>query len=153
MEGRLGPKPPRRRGGAIGPETIQQRLDDAVERHRTRSSSDNKMIAKNYASGGGARAIWNEHHYLGEHHHYAEVRPDDKVLRDDTGAAIPVRCIEHIFASDGKVWVGFADGTANVVFDAGSEAESGEQRDRVIREIWDSLKRIVCADPNDPENL
>lgn len=81
------------------------------------------------------------------------VRPDDKVLRDDSGAAIPVRSIEHIFASDGKVWVGFTDGTANVVFDAGDEVESGEQRDRIIWQIWASDMRIVCADPNDPENL
>lgn len=78
------------------------------------------------------------------------VRPADKVLCDDTGAAIPVRCIEHIFARDGKVWVGFTDGTANVVFNAESKAESAKQRDRIIREIWDSPKRIVCSHEDDP---
>lgn len=86
------------------------------------------------------------------------VRPDDKVLRDSAGGSYPVRNIASIEV-DGT------DGNANVIaclvdgrkvclmaYRENAKNRAAEVRDRIIREIYDSPKRIVCAHEDDPMN-
>ena len=88
------------------------------------------------------------------------VRPDDKVLRDSAGGSYPVRNIASIEVDAGHV------GKANVIaclvdgrkvclmaYRENAKNRAAEVRDRIIREIYDSPKRIVCAHEDDPENL
>ena len=91
------------------------------------------------------------------------VSPDDKVLRDESGQAYPVRSVISIEAeyvgdlrklvrlsahlSDGRV-VSLVSFGSN----EGAHQHASAVRDRIVREIYDSPKRIVCAHEDDPMN-
>lgn len=89
------------------------------------------------------------------------VRPDDKVLRDEAGQAHPVRSvisIEAEYVGELRRIVALAAHLSNgraVSLQSFGSAEGAYERasavrDRIIREIYDSPKRIVCAHEDDP---
>lgn len=87
------------------------------------------------------------------------VRPDDKVLRF-TSQDIPVRAIvsfEYVTRTC-SLEVALTSGRVVQLDTFGGEsteeaaAKAYAVRDRIIREIYDSPKRIVCAHEDDPLN-
>lgn len=86
------------------------------------------------------------------------VCPDDKVLRDSAGASYPVRNIASIevdsTGGNANVMARLVDGrkVCLMAYRENAKNRAAEVRDRIISEIYDSPKRIVCAHEDDPMN-